>query len=188
MHKVSANYTLPTVLNTLKPAATSGLKKAVSAKASTAATTGTTSLRQQYGQWVGQHLPEPSGDGIAESGSHGSSGFDSDGRPDDLAEPAGPAHQHQSDRHRVYRHRNDGVGATSGGDGQRCCALVGEWRRPQHPFTFGGRCSSQPTAVRPQYDDAPKFRQCRRGSGLHQLFHQSRVYGLFQYQQQYLRR
>lgn len=43
MHKVSANYTLPTVLNTLKPVAVSGLKRAVSAKAGTAATTGTTS-------------------------------------------------------------------------------------------------------------------------------------------------
>ena len=42
MHRVSANYTLPTVLNTLKPAATSGLRKAVSAKASTPTTTGTT--------------------------------------------------------------------------------------------------------------------------------------------------
>ncbi|HET6218389.1 MAG TPA: flagellar hook capping FlgD N-terminal domain-containing protein [Acidobacteriaceae bacterium] len=43
MHKVSANYTLPTVLNTLKPVATSGLRKAVNAKASTGTTTGTTS-------------------------------------------------------------------------------------------------------------------------------------------------
>ena len=42
MHKVSANYTLPTVLNTLKPVATSGLRKAVNAKASTGTTTGTT--------------------------------------------------------------------------------------------------------------------------------------------------
>jgi flagellar basal-body rod modification protein FlgD len=42
MHKVSANYTLPTVLNTIKPVATSGLRKAVNAKASTATTTGTT--------------------------------------------------------------------------------------------------------------------------------------------------
>jgi flagellar basal-body rod modification protein FlgD len=42
MHRISANYTLPTVLNTLKPAATSGLRKAVSAKASTPTTTGTT--------------------------------------------------------------------------------------------------------------------------------------------------
>jgi flagellar basal-body rod modification protein FlgD len=39
MHKVSANYTLPTVLNTLKPVATSGLRKAVNAKASTGTTT-----------------------------------------------------------------------------------------------------------------------------------------------------
>lgn len=43
MHKVSANYTLPTVLNTLKPAASSGLKKGVSAKATLAATSGATS-------------------------------------------------------------------------------------------------------------------------------------------------
>jgi flagellar basal-body rod modification protein FlgD len=43
MHKVSANYTLPTVLNTLKPVATSGPRKAVNAKASTGTTTtGTT--------------------------------------------------------------------------------------------------------------------------------------------------
>jgi flagellar basal-body rod modification protein FlgD len=41
MHQVSANYTLPTVLNTLQPAAVSGVKKAVNAKASTAPTTGT---------------------------------------------------------------------------------------------------------------------------------------------------
>ena len=43
MHKVSANYTLPTVLNTLQPATTSGLKKALSPKATTTPTTGTTS-------------------------------------------------------------------------------------------------------------------------------------------------
>jgi flagellar basal-body rod modification protein FlgD len=41
MHHVSANYTLPAVLNTLQPAAVSGVKKAVNAKASTAPTTGT---------------------------------------------------------------------------------------------------------------------------------------------------
>jgi flagellar basal-body rod modification protein FlgD len=41
MHHVSANYTLPTILNTLQPAAVSGVKKAVNAKASTAPTTGT---------------------------------------------------------------------------------------------------------------------------------------------------
>jgi flagellar basal-body rod modification protein FlgD len=43
MHKVSANYTLPTVLNTLQPAITNGLRKALSPRASTAPTTGTTS-------------------------------------------------------------------------------------------------------------------------------------------------
>src|ERR1700733_11788434 len=43
MHSVSANYTLPAVLNTLQPAAISGIRKAVSGKASTTATTGTTS-------------------------------------------------------------------------------------------------------------------------------------------------
>jgi flagellar basal-body rod modification protein FlgD len=39
MHTVSANYTLPTVLNTLQPAVTSGIKKAISGKATTAPTT-----------------------------------------------------------------------------------------------------------------------------------------------------
>ena len=43
MHSVSANYTLPTVLKTLQPAATSGLRQAVSSKATTAPTTATTS-------------------------------------------------------------------------------------------------------------------------------------------------
>ena len=43
MHTVSANYTLPAVLNTLQPAASSGLRRAISGKASPAATTGTTS-------------------------------------------------------------------------------------------------------------------------------------------------
>ena len=43
MHTVSANYTLPTVLNTHHPAATNGLRNPVSSKASPAATTGTTS-------------------------------------------------------------------------------------------------------------------------------------------------
>jgi flagellar basal-body rod modification protein FlgD len=43
MHLVSANYTLPAVLNTLQPAAVSAVKKAVNAKASTAPTTGTSS-------------------------------------------------------------------------------------------------------------------------------------------------
>jgi flagellar basal-body rod modification protein FlgD len=41
MHTVSANYTLPTVLNTLQPAAVSGLRKAVNAKAAAAPATGT---------------------------------------------------------------------------------------------------------------------------------------------------
>jgi len=39
MHLVSANYTLPAVLNTLQPAAVSAVKQAVNAKASTAPTT-----------------------------------------------------------------------------------------------------------------------------------------------------
>ena len=42
MHQVSANYTLPAVLNTLQPAGQSGLRKALSGKASTPATTSTT--------------------------------------------------------------------------------------------------------------------------------------------------
>jgi flagellar basal-body rod modification protein FlgD len=42
MHTISANYTLPTVLKTLQPATTSGLRKAIS-NASPPATTGTTS-------------------------------------------------------------------------------------------------------------------------------------------------
>jgi flagellar basal-body rod modification protein FlgD len=41
MHLVSANYTLPAVLNSLQPAAVSAVKSAVNAKASTAPTTGT---------------------------------------------------------------------------------------------------------------------------------------------------
>jgi len=42
MHQVSASYTLPAVLNSLQPAALSGLRKTLSAKASTPATTPTT--------------------------------------------------------------------------------------------------------------------------------------------------
>ncbi len=41
MHQVSANYTLPAVLNALQPAAVSAVKRAVNARASTAPTTGT---------------------------------------------------------------------------------------------------------------------------------------------------
>jgi flagellar basal-body rod modification protein FlgD len=43
MHSVSANYTLPAVLKTLQPAATSGVRQAVNGKATTAPTTTTTS-------------------------------------------------------------------------------------------------------------------------------------------------
>jgi flagellar basal-body rod modification protein FlgD len=43
MHTVSANYALPTVLNTSHPAATNGLRNPISSKASPTATTGTTS-------------------------------------------------------------------------------------------------------------------------------------------------
>ena len=43
MHKVSANYTLPTVLNTLQPVAVSGLRKAVNPKTGSATATGTAS-------------------------------------------------------------------------------------------------------------------------------------------------
>jgi len=43
MHYVSANYTLPTILNTLQPAAVSGLRKALSAKTTATTGTGTTS-------------------------------------------------------------------------------------------------------------------------------------------------
>jgi flagellar basal-body rod modification protein FlgD len=39
MHRVPANYTLPTVLNSLQPAGASGLRKALSGKATTAPTT-----------------------------------------------------------------------------------------------------------------------------------------------------
>jgi flagellar basal-body rod modification protein FlgD len=41
MHQVLASYTLPTVLNTLQPAAVTAVKKAVNAKATTAPTSGT---------------------------------------------------------------------------------------------------------------------------------------------------
>jgi flagellar basal-body rod modification protein FlgD len=43
MHYVSANYTLPAILNSLQPAAVSAVKSAVNPKASTAPTTGTDS-------------------------------------------------------------------------------------------------------------------------------------------------
>jgi len=115
-------------------------------------------FKQQWGLQLEQHLPESFGDGIAKSGSHGSRGFNSDGRPDDLTQPTGPAHQYQSDGHWVHRHRNDRVGAASGGNGQRCCALLSQWRRRQHASTLGSWRSGQPTAVRPQYNDAPKLR------------------------------
>src|ERR1700677_1122089 len=49
MQNVSANYTLPTVLSTLRPAAVSGLKNAVSAKTSATTTTGTTSTGTSTG-------------------------------------------------------------------------------------------------------------------------------------------
>jgi len=42
MHRVSANYTLPTVLNTLQPAINNGLRKALSTRASAAPTAPTT--------------------------------------------------------------------------------------------------------------------------------------------------
>jgi flagellar basal-body rod modification protein FlgD len=42
MHRVSADYTLPTVLNSLQPGGRSGLSKALSGKTNAAATTGTT--------------------------------------------------------------------------------------------------------------------------------------------------
>lgn len=42
MHRVSANYTLPTVLSSLQPAGRSGLSKALSGKANATAPTGTT--------------------------------------------------------------------------------------------------------------------------------------------------
>ena len=190
MHKVSANYTLPTVLNTLQPAAVSGLRKAISGKASAAATTTATtssstsasSLSSTFLNLLATELqnqdPTAPVDSTAMVGQ-----MISLNQLDQLISI-------NQTRHRVHRHRNDGVGATSGGDGQRCCALLSQWRRRQHAFTFGSRCSGhrQPTAVRPQYNDAPKLRQCRRDGCLHQFFHQSSVYGLFQYQQQYLRR
>src|SRR5579859_6218602 len=43
MHLVSANYTLPTVLNSLQPGAVNAVKRAVTAKASATPTTGTNS-------------------------------------------------------------------------------------------------------------------------------------------------
>ena len=43
MHSVSANYTLPTVLNALKPAASTGIAIPASSKTRTAATTGSSS-------------------------------------------------------------------------------------------------------------------------------------------------
>jgi len=43
MHKVSANYSLPTILNTVKPAASSGVLKPGGTRTSAASTSGTTS-------------------------------------------------------------------------------------------------------------------------------------------------
>jgi flagellar basal-body rod modification protein FlgD len=43
MHNVSANYTLPTVLNSLQPAPLSGVKRALNARATATTGTGTTS-------------------------------------------------------------------------------------------------------------------------------------------------
>ena len=86
MHSVSANYTLPTVLNSLQPAAVSAVKKAVNAKASTAPTTGTNSGSSPHR--YRQHLPEFVGDGIAESRPDGPGGFNRDGGSDDLTQPA----------------------------------------------------------------------------------------------------
>ena len=41
MHKVSANYTMPTILNTLKPAPSNGVAKAVNVKAGATSATST---------------------------------------------------------------------------------------------------------------------------------------------------
>jgi flagellar basal-body rod modification protein FlgD len=50
MHKISANYTMPTILNTLKPAATSGLQKGASLNAAaTAATSNSSSSTNSAG-------------------------------------------------------------------------------------------------------------------------------------------
>jgi flagellar basal-body rod modification protein FlgD len=43
MHSVSANYTMPSILNTLTPAVSNGLQKPANARASAARTTGTSS-------------------------------------------------------------------------------------------------------------------------------------------------
>ncbi len=188
MHTVSANYTLPTVLNTLQPAATSGIKKAISGKATTAPTTTATtssstsasSLSSTFLNLLATELqnqdPTAPVDSTAMVGQMislnqldqlisinqtvtGSTGTGTTG----LVQPAGGT---ASDA--ALSSVNGGLASTLS------------------PSVAGA--VSQPTAVRPQHDDAPKLRQCRRGGRLHQFFYQSSIYGLFQYQQQYLRR
>lgn len=58
MHSVSANYTMPTVLDTLKPAASSGTAKSASTKAKAAATSssGSTSLSTTFLSLLSQEL------------------------------------------------------------------------------------------------------------------------------------
>jgi flagellar basal-body rod modification protein FlgD len=56
MHKVSANYTLPTVLNTLKPAATSGLARAVTGKTTPAPTPSSPSSNSTTGDLTSTFL------------------------------------------------------------------------------------------------------------------------------------
>ncbi len=170
MHSVSANYTLPTVLKTLQPAATSGLRKAVSGKATTAPTTATTSssstsssLSSTFLNLLATELQNQ----------------DPTAPVDSTAMVGQMISLNQLDQLiSINQSLTGSTGTATTGSAQPAAATASDAALSSvngglasNTFAFGGRCCGQPTAVRPQYDDAPELRQCRRAWGLHQLCH-----------------
>ena len=150
MQSVLANFTMPTVLSSLIPVAKSVLSTAANTKTNATSSTGTSSSTSSStsANSLGSTFLQPAGTGVAESGSHGSGRSHCDGWPDDLFEPVGTAHRHQSGHLRLLNHgNNDDCDTGSGKHSRQCCARLSYRWRHQHALTFSRRCGHQPTSI-----------------------------------------
>jgi len=154
MHSVSAIYTMPTILNTLKPIASSTFKQPGKLKANTAGTTGTGSSTSSTSSAGGL------GTTFLNLLSQELKNQDPTAPVDSTAMVGQMISLNQLDQlisinHRLVNYADWGSATSS--DREQHRAIIRDRRGRQRSLSFNCRRSSQPTAVRSQYHDAPEL-------------------------------
>ena len=146
MHHVSANYTVPTILNSVMPAAGNAQAKSATAKASATPTSGTTTsttsststdLGTTFLNLLAQELQNQDP----------TNPVDSTAMVGQMISLNQLDHQHQSGHHQRHIHYDEGRVAASRRDGQQQRAGDHQRRSRQHALTLVGSRGDDPVAI-----------------------------------------